>query len=149
MFNSSNTNEYVEELGASYRICMVTGLLLLGAFFYFTFFDPSATAMHKNGTGITSTLVCFAPAVSGAMMLSSESLGTFPETLVTAALILHLLSMIWITIHVVKKVPVPHNAIVLITRVWIFASIGLLILAIVFFLFTMLHNGGSNNDRRR
>ena len=131
LYNESHT----EPLNASYKACIATGIVLLGFYYYFTFWTTGTTDYANNGTGIISVLVCLSPVASGAITLFTEHLTTQDQAIITFMLVIHLLSMISIVIHVVTKFPVPKKAIVLITRIWAFASIGLAILVVIIVIF--------------
>ncbi|MBR2207780.1 MAG: hypothetical protein IJ859_03130 [Synergistaceae bacterium] len=150
----SHEESYFENIGISYKLCIATGIVLLGFFYYFTFWTANTTNYTNDGTGIISILVCISPAASGVMTLMTHHLSTQVEAIITAMLVIHSLSMIWIVIHIFKKIPVPKNALVLVSRIWTFTSVGLLILAIIIAIYLMFHNGNNNNyappyDRRR
>ena len=141
MFNDDF--DYVEKLGNSYKICIITGIILLISFYCYAFVFSSSA----NTSGVVAVLVCLSPAASAFMTLSM-SMSTGLEALLTAVLVIHILSMIWIVIDLVKKIPTPQSSyvLVLISRIWTFTSIGLLILVIIYFI---LDSKRSNNSNRR
>ena len=133
-----------ENLGASYKVCIVTGIMLLCLYYYFTFWTTGITNYANDGTGIISILVFLSPAASGAITFFSNKLEFYEQVIIISVLVIHLLSMISIVIHVVKKIPVPKNALVLVSRIWTFTSIGLVILAIVIVKFPDFINRNKN-----
>ena len=140
----SYEESYSENIGISYKLCIATGIALLGVFYYFTFWTTNHTNYANDGTGIISILVCISPAASGVMTLMTHHLSTQVEAIITAMLVIHSLSMIWIVIHIFKKIPVPKSALVLVSRIWTFTSIGLLILVIIIVIYSMFHKDNNN-----
>lgn len=143
MFNDDF--DYVEKLGNSYKICIITGVILL-IFFYCYAFVFSSSA---KPSGVVSVLVCLSPAATAFIMLfEGMSISTGLEALLTAVLVIHILSMFWVVSDLIKKIPTPQSswAFVLISRIWTFTSIGLLILVIIYFI---LDSKRSNNSNRR
>ena len=140
--------EYVAKLGNSYKICIITGIILLISYYCYAFgFSSSA-----KPSGIAAVLVCLSPAATAFLMLfEGMSVGAGLEAVLTAALVVHILSMFWIVSDLIKKIPTPQTpqssrALVLISRIWTFTSIGLLILVIIYFI---LDSKRSNNSNRR
>ena len=142
MFNDDF--DYVEKLGNSYKICIITGIILL-IFFYYCAFGFSSSA---KPSAVGAVLVCLSPAASAFMTFDGMSMSTGLEAVLTAVLVIHILSMIWIVIDLIKKIPTPQSSyvLVLISRIWTFTSIGLLILVIIYFI---LDSKRSNNSNRR
>ena len=58
-----------EPLSASYKVCIATGIVLLGFYYYLTFWTTGATNYANDGTGIFSILACLSPAATSAIML--------------------------------------------------------------------------------
>lgn len=63
MFNDNF--DYVEKLGNSYKICIITGIILLVSFYCYAFgFSSSA-----KPSGIVAVLVCLSPAATAFITL--------------------------------------------------------------------------------
>ena len=134
-----------ENREASYKVCVITGIILLCFYYYFTFWATEATNYADDGTGIISILVCLSPAASGVIMLFDKDLVFYEQVIIIVILIIHLLSMISVVIHFVKKIYVPKSTLVLISRIWSFVSIGLAVLVVIIVKFPDFINRKTNS----
>lgn len=131
----------VEEYGIPYWICLVSGGILIGAFFYI----PQMMSNGEPYGNLVYVLTFVCPTLSGALLSVLSDHGIF----LAAVSVLHILSVFWIAIHVVTKKPVPSNVLVILTRTWTFTSIGLIVLVIAVFLYSMLKDNSRNRGWRR
>lgn len=91
----------------------------------------------KVGNGILVALVCLAP-IASAIVLAAYSPGVIVGLLMGTVLFFHFLSLVWVAIDVFKRKNVPYSKVVLVTRLWTFASIGLFVLLLLWMMIKTL-----------